>query len=423
MVSKIHLKTKDLRLLGGITLMKNLFKVLTLGLFLTLFTVGNVATTYAQDDQAEKEALYNKYLANYDKSTIDNKQIAIAAAEEYIQKYNKPEDKQIVDYMQGAIPTLKEWIAKEKIRLEKLEKQKEAAARNNRFDAAVKAKNWDETFAAGADILKYNPDFFDISLVMASIGFDEASKATPNDKFNNEAVKYAQHSIDKMNAGVASTTGKFGAYAYEYENKDFADGKSNALGWMHYTIAYIKYFRQNKEQEALDHFYQASKYDSATQKFPENYRAVGRWYLNKVVEMEKVRTDKVTANNNEDNEETIALLAKNKGYAARAIDAYARAYKLVKDNPKTPQEYKDNIFARLKQLYDFRYDADEAAMKTEAKINSDVAVIMNKPMPNPSSTVQPIEKPKPETDSTETTDAATTTNGAKRARTVANKPR
>lgn len=400
--------------------MKNFFKVLTLGLFLAVFAAVNVAPTFAQDPEAEKQAIYKRYTDNYAANTIEGKQLAIDAAKEYIQKYeNSGPDKQIVDYLKGAIPKLQEWIETEKKRQADLEKEKQRQARLAKYQAAYKAKNWDQLFVAGADILKYEPEFLDLTLELAAVGYEQSFASQTANKFNEYAVQYAKKSIDKMKSGKTSET-----YA-GYKNKDYADGKSNALGWMNYMVGSIKYFKQNKEQEALPYLYKATQYNSATKKLPEVYRAIGRWYLNKVIEMEKVRDDKVKANEGEDTDETKSLLAQNKGYAARAIDAYSRAYSLAKANPKTPAAYKDNLFKNIKQLYDFRYDADEAAMKTEAKINSDVALVMNKPMPNPTSPVDPIEKPKPAVESTDSTDAATN-GGAKRARTVSsktNKPR
>jgi hypothetical protein len=410
---------KDLKMLGGIILMKNFFKVLTLGLLLTVFAAVNVTTTFAQDPQAEKTAIYNKYMENY-KGNISQRKAAIAAAKEYIEKYRDSEvDGEQVKYFNSAIPQLEAGIQKE-------EKAATAAAASaasaeakqklyKDFDTAARGANWDQVYALGKQILADNPDQLDVTLVLGSIGLDESVKTPANKKYNTDTITYANLAIDKLNAG--KTSDNFGAYGkYEYKTKE------NALGWMNWTIGNILYFHTDgKEKDALPYLYQAAKYNSDVKDFPEIYRAMGRWYLNKVVEMEKVRNAKLAAADNVDTPETLALLAQNKGYAARAIDAYSRAYKLAKDNPKTLKEYKDNIFGKLQELYKFRYDED--TMKTDAKINSDVAVIMNKPLPNPNAPVEPIEKQKPAVDGTETTDASTTTtapttNGAERSRTV-----
>lgn len=402
--------------------MKNFFKVLTLGLLLTVFAAVNVTTTFAQDPQAEKTAIYNKFLENY-KGNISQRKAAIAAAKEYIEKYKESEvDAEQIKYFNSAIPQLEAGIKKEedtKIKRDNDIKEAEAKQKLYKdFDTAARGGNWDQVYALGKQILADNPDQLDVTLVLGSIGLDESLKTPANKKYNNDTLTYANLAIDKINAG--KTSDNFGAYGkYEYKSKE------NALGWMNWTIGNILYFHTDgREKDALPYLYQATKYNSEIKDFPEIYRAMGRWYLNKVVEMEKVRNTKLTAAENVDTPETLALLAQNKGYAARAIDAYSRAYKLAKDNPKTPKEYKDNIFGKLQELYKFRYD--EATMKTDAKINSDVAVIMNKPLPNPNAPVEPVEKPKTAVDGTETTDATTTpattttpkANGAERNRTV-----
>lgn len=405
--------------------MKNFFKVLTLGLLLTVFTAVGVTSTYAQDTQAEKTALYNKFLENY-KGDISQRKIAVAAAKEYIEKYNEPIDEQQTTYFKSAIPQLEEGIKKEE--KAKADAANAAATAKDKqklytdFDTAARASNWDQVYALGKQILADDPNLIDVTLVLGSIGLDESYKTPPNKKYNNDTITYAKIAIDKLNAGAPSKN--YGAYGkYEYENKE------NALGWMNWTIGNLLYFQMEKEQDALPYLYKASQANSEVKEFPDIYRAIGRWYLNKVAEKEKIRLAKLTEANNVDTPETLELLAENKGYAARAIDAYSRAYKLAKADPKTPKAYNDNLFGKLQELYKFRYDED--IMKSDAKINSDVAAIMSKPFPNPTSPVEPVEKPKPADDGTNTTDAmktttpttpttTPTTNGAERNRTVNN---
>ena len=401
--------------------MKNFFKVITLGLFLALFSAVNVSTTFAQGgDQAEKEALYAKYTENY-KGTIAERKVAVEAAKEYIQKFNSEIDKPITDYLKGAIPQLEKGIKDE----EEAIRVREAAAadrekiisRYKAFDAALRGEKWDDVYSVGREILAKEPNKLDVILVLGSIGLDESYKTPANKKFNNDTINYARIAIDKIEAGEKTT--EFGALRYAYKNKE------NALGWMNWTIGNLMYFQMDgKEQEALPYLYKASQFNSDVQKLPDIYRAIGRFYLNKVAEQEKIRLAKLTEAENVDTPETLALLAQNRGYAARAIDAYSRAYKFAKDNTKTPKPYTDNLFSKLQDLYKFRYDED--AMKTDAKINSDVALIMNKPMPSPNTPVEPIEVVKPDAENTETTDAAktdkdkkpTATTGAQRNRTV-----
>lgn len=85
--------------------MKTIFRALMLGFFMTALTAVSVTTTFAQDQTAEKQALYQKYTDNYKGTTIDQKQVAIDAAEQYIAKYGaNAEDKEQVDYFKRRCP-------------------------------------------------------------------------------------------------------------------------------------------------------------------------------------------------------------------------------------------------------------------------------------------------------------------------------
>lgn len=382
--------------------MKNFFKVFTLGLLLTLFTAVGVTSTFAQDTQAEKKALYQKYLDNYEGS-IPQRKVAIAAAKEYIQKFNEPIDEAQVTYFKSAIPQLEKGINDQAKAAAAAEAAAATAATKGKlykdFDTAARASNWDQVYGLGKQILADDPTLIDVVLVLGSIGLDESYKTPSVKKYNDDTITYAKLAIDKLNNGAISKN--FGAYSkYEYKNKE------NALGWMNWTIGNLLYYQMDKEQEALPYLYKASQLNSEVKENSEIYRAIGRWYLNKLADMEKVRLARLTAANNVDTPETLALLTQNKAYAARAIDAYSRAYKYAKANPKTTKVYNDNLFGKLKDLYKFRYDED--AMKTDAKINSDVALITTRPMPNPNTPIESVETAKPDAETTETTDASKT---------------
>ena len=385
--------------------MKNFFKSLTLGLFMLALTSVAVVPAIAQDDTAQKTALYEKYTANYN-GTIEQKKIAVKAAKEYIQKWgNNADDKQIVDYLKGAIPALEEAIENDRKR--KIA-EAEAAKKNalySRFDASVKASNWAETYKAGKEILAGEPNKLDVILVLGSIGLDESKKKPPVTTFNNDTIQYAKLAIGKLNSGVSSDN--FGAYQFAYKNKDYPDGKSNALGWMNYTIGYIMYYRMGNKDAAIPYLYKATQYNSGTKKDPTIYATIGDQYFSTVTKMQDER-DKWDKTAEGWADRVKGQVAKEKAYVDRAIDAYARAYALVRNNPKTSAEYKTGVLTVLKDLYNFRYEKPE--MKTIVKINSDVTSIASKPMPNPAT---------PPTVATPAMDKTTeSTGGSSRSRTV-----
>lgn len=399
-------------MLGGLNQMKKVIRVLVLGLMAAL------AATAVFAQERDRATVYAEYEQNYQATTVEGKQKALAAAKEYIAKFNTPDDKAQVDYFKEAIPALEQSIKS----LEQGAKVKEEQKRWNdmlvKFDTAFKSKNWDNAIAAGKEAMNFQPQYidkktvdntkFDLGIVMTAIGYDLAE--AKNNKYNAETVELAKRVIQQLESG--QTSENYGNYGtHQFKTKEYPDGKNNALGWMNYTIGYINFYAQNDPKAALPYLYKATQYKSATQNFADIYRMIGTQYYDEVAKLDKQRTDVQAANNNQDNEESLRLYALEKGYAERGADAYARAYRLVKDDPKIPKEYKDGIYNRLQQLYKFRHND-----KTEG-LDTYVASIMNKPFPNPTSAVEPIkDEPDTATTTSSTTSSTTpsnTTNGAK----------
>jgi hypothetical protein len=186
---------------------------------------------------------------------------------------------------------------------------------------------------------------------------------------------------------------------------------------MNYTVGFITYYRQGKDnpakkKEALPYFYKATQYNSLNKTNPFVYQTIGAWYLDEAIKIDTDRKAKITAAGDKDTDETLAMLANQKGYADRAIDAYARAYKFAKDDPKQKKEYTDNLYSRLKELYTFRYEG-----KIEG-IDQFVATVQNKPMPDPTTAITPVKEETPAA----TTTTSTTNNGTTPAATAPTKP-
>ncbi|HEV8159356.1 MAG TPA: hypothetical protein VGP58_10005 [Pyrinomonadaceae bacterium] len=401
--------------------MKTIFRFLALGILMAVFSAVTVTSSFAQGDEAAaKIALYDTYIANYDKPEIEKKEIAIKAAKEYVEKYGaKPEDVEQVDYFKTAIPDLEKAVAEIRAAEEKRKKDIAKQALFKSFDDGVKGTNGKadpvKTYASGKEIVAGDPDFVDVILVLGSVGFDQAVLPTPVDTYNEDTIQYAKMAIQKLEANKASKTGDFGVLQYSYKNKDYPDGKSNALGWMNYNIGYITYYRQGKDnpakkKEALPYLYKATQYTSFNQKNPFLYQTIGAWYLDEAIKIDKDRKAKITAAGDKDTDETLAMLAMQKGYADRAIDAYARAYKFAKDDKNSKKEYTDNLYARLKELYVFRYDG-----KTEG-IDQFVASVQSKPLPDPTAAITPVK------DETTTPPATTSTTTPPAEATIAPKP-
>lgn len=387
--------------------MKKFFRVLVLGILAIAFAAAAFMPIYAQTPAEDKRKLYDTYIENYQGNEAQMK-VALQAAKDYVAKYGaNEEDKAQVDYFKEAIPQIEAGLKKiedARIAAEKAKATKAAKdALYKRFNTGAEKGVPSDAFPAGKEILAAEPDFLDIYIVLATMGYDEAVKK--NNQYNNDAINYAKKAIQMIEAGKASETKGYGVYGYSYKTKDFpteAQAKNNALGWLNYNIGYIMFYPQNQRKEALSYIYKATQYDSGVKKFSDPYRMIGEYYFDEVARIDKERQEKIKANNDEDNEETLRLLAVEKGNADRAIDAYARAYALAKDNPSATKEYKDILYARLKSLYTFRHDNTDG-------MDSLVASIMNKPMPNPATEVTPVVEEKKADAATTTTTGSTTT--------------
>ncbi len=405
-------------MLGGINRMKKVFRVLVLGLMATL------AFTAVFAQERTREVVYKEYMDNYESTTVEGIQKAINAAKEYIEKFNTPDDEEQVKYFKSAIPSLEEGVVKLKrdvdVKAEQARWNKMLVAFDTAFKAAQKDKNWDNTITAGKEALNFQPQYidkkgvdnvkFDLTIVLTAVGYDLAE--AKNNKYNAETIEWAKKVIQQTEAG--QTSERFGNYGtHQFKTPEYPDGKNNTLGWMNYTIGYIMFNGQNDAKGALPYLYKATQTKSATQNFPMIYGSIGGHYYVEVAKIDEERLKIQAANNNQDNEESLAKYALEKGYAERGADAYARAYKLIKDDPKVAKDYKALIYERLQQLYKFRHND-----KTDG-LDTYVASIMSKPFPNPTSAVEPIKEEADTATTTSTTSATPSTTTTKTANTKA----
>ncbi len=394
--------------------MKTIFKKLGAGVLMAGCIAVAGINAFAQDAPAAdvckeieaQQALYKTFTENIPKNaTLDQTKTAIKAGDDYVQKYGAcPESKQIVDYLNKYLPGMKDTVAK-------ITKQNDTDALLGRFNTAVTGTNKVAdpvaTYAAGKEIVALNDKFqTDVLIVLGSAGLDQATAATPVDTYNDQTISYAKQAIQKLEANSPSATGNYGVLQYSYKTKDFPDGKANALGALNYNIGYITYYRQGKDnpakkKEALPYLYKATQYNSFAQKNPFVYQTIGAWYLDEAIRIDKERQEKLKANGNKDTEETLAMVGMQKGYADRAIDAYARAYKIAKDNKDSKPDYVNALYSKLKDLYAFRFDNNTSG------IDQFVATVQTKPLPDPTTAITPVAVEPTPTETTPTTNTTT----------------
>lgn len=330
----------------------------------------------AQASLEECQPIYQKFLQERTGAGIPEWTAAIATGRLYLQRCSALRDQdEVKNYVTNQIPKLENKISQKKIA------DIEAA-----FNAELKANNADGLIARAKELISLDrPYSLDLTLDIASVGFDKAVADPPLDKYNSDTIKYAKLALQRMSEGKASgNADKYGFYV-EYKTKDCVDGKVNATGWMNYTIGLITFIRLKQTKEALPYIYSATQVGCETRNLSEAYRMIGSWYLDEAIKLNVTREEKVKAAGDKDTPETLAILALQKGYVDRAIDAYARAYKTASaPNSKASQPYKDGLLKKVNDLFNFRYEGDTS------RVVAYLAEVMSKPFIDPALPISPV---------------------------------
>jgi hypothetical protein len=384
--------------------MKTIFRYANIGLLAgAIFATGAIAT-FAQDACADQDAqvkLGDQFRAEYaaGKDPV-NRRKAVATGKAFLEKYGScAPAKELADYLTVQIP-----------KMEKAIKDAEEADKKNaivgRFDKGLAAKNWDEVYAAGKDILNaYPEDFRTVEIVLASIAGEEAFKA--NFKYNDEGIRLAKQSIADLEAGKPFVVGKdtrYGladakaGYNFAYANKD------DALSWMNLYVGYMIQVGKKDKTSAAPYLYRATQ--SAipeVSKNPVPYALIGDYYfeeLNKVVEKiqaaAKLQDEKDAPEVAQKKIDDIkALVAMSNGISERAMDAFSRAYTYGKD-----AAYKAKMKKNVAEAYKVRFAKDDG-------VDAWIATTVAKPFVSPTTPVAPVSDPEPAKTTTGTTTSVT----------------
>lgn len=367
--------------------MKTVYKFLGSGALAITFALAAPTVNFAQE--TEKDTWYNQFVACRKETDKAKLAACYALAKQYVDKYGNDTD-EYTTYVKKQLATYTARVEKE--------------ALINRFDTSTKRAtfNADEAFSSGRVIYTQQPDLIDVPIVLAAVGYELAVAKTPNDKYNNDAINYAKTVIQQFESG--KTSQNYGANAFNFKDPAFPDAKSNTLGWMNYTIGYIMYNRQGMKKEALPYLYKATQLNSGTKTLPQIYQTIGNYYAEELLKMDKDRLAKIEAAGKVDTDETKALLALEKGYAERAAEAFARAYKAVNADAAN-KPYKDSLLTNAKEVYSIRFDKDMAGF--DAYVNG----LSAKSFTDPTTAVVPVAEAAPATTTTSstTTPAAATT--------------
>ena len=376
--------------------MKTIFRYTNIWLLVAIVAAGAVAG-FAQDPCGDAEgqtALGDKFRAQYPEKTVEGRKQAIETGKQFLDKYGACESaKDLAEYLKTTLPKME-------TALKNVQTAAEKQALTTRFDTALKAKNWDDVYASGQEILaKYPDEFRAAELVLGSIGLDETAKTPRVTKWNDQTLRYAKMSIADLESG--KTFSKFGVDQFTYKTKD------DALGWMNYTIGYITFFDKGNKKDALSYLYKATQLDSDTKSNPVVYQTIGLYYYDEVrklaAEVDTMAKDQKDTDTPEVAKQKVdaikAKVAMVNGTAEAAIDAYARAYTLAAKDPKT-KPYADSLHKTIADLYNVRFGKPDG-------VDTWIANVTKKPMPNPLNPVTPIADPEPTGSSATKTPAGT----------------
>ncbi len=358
--------------------MKTLFRVLSLAILLTAFS----ALTFAQEKTAEDLAKdYATYKTEKAKP-CGQRSAAVTLGKSIVDTYEKIEavrvdNEAVINFVKGDYPKIE--AADKRCALEKL------------YNDSYNAKEWAKFLDASKQIMAIEGDTplgLDILLTHVSVGFDRGVS-------DSDSISNAKLVLQKLDAGKSSKTGKWGVF-------EPFNTKENVQGWMNFIIGSTTFNKLKQTKEALPYFYKVTMIKSEKQNESSLYTIIGKYYLDEATRLDSEYREKRKLNNNEDNDETKALLALARGTADRASDAFGRALKVAKD-----PALRTNISKTLSDLYKFRFNTADAKQPDVDKYVNDLVA---KPMADPSTAVTPVvEQVKPATTTTTSTTPTTPT--------------
>lgn len=390
---------------------------------------GSYAQTTPCDDLDSATAKYEEFTGVYQQRTEESLTKAIAAGKAFLEKWGECEG------WKDQVAFVKPWVPRLEGILEDMKMFKG-------FDEAVNADNLEGIYSFGKKILAKYPANHNIKYVMAVASLADVAKAVQTktqSKYAGEAAGYAKTLFDGVKSGsitldrvlrdkdgkpLTPTTPTIGVLKHE-------TNKEEALSRLAYTHGFINYYALNNKKAGVVTYYEVSQMPGYFKSYPPVYVTISDFYrdeaLNIVKEssaktaeynalVDQVRKLDPNAEGAKEKAEQLAqqieakdkeIKAKDaliKGYIERAMDALARAHKVAKETTQAEKDYKANLYKGLQELYKQRFEK-------EVGLNEWVAATTAKPLPDPTSTVQPVVE-EATTTTTTTTSAAPAGNGS-----------
>ncbi len=382
--------------------MKAIFRSLSMAAIVAGIAVTGAFAQNVCDDLDGATAKYDAFTANYQKKTEAELTAAIAAGKEFLEKWGACES------WKEQVAFVKPWIP----RLEVTLGQVRDKPLFDGFDDAVNKDNIDGIYSFGKQILAKYPTNHNFRYVMTVATLQDVSKAVQaktQSKYESVAASSAKTLYDGIKSGSITLDRKrqdgtpvIGFLKHEVN-------KEEALSRLAYTQAFINYYGLNNKKAAVAQYYEVTQIPGYFKNYAPVFVTISEYYRDETEGIGKeivtltteyngmVDQVKKLGNTPEDQEKAkqldtdikakdVQIKAKEalfNGYVERAMDALSRAWKAAKDTTPAEKTYKDALYKDLQGLYKRRYNKDVG-------LNEWVAATTAKPLPDPSSTVQPV---------------------------------
>ncbi|MEQ1762292.1 MAG: hypothetical protein ABL984_04000 [Pyrinomonadaceae bacterium] len=409
--------------------MRAIFRSLSMAAIVAGIAVTGAFAQNVCDDLDTPTARYETFTANYPKKRLEDLpaiKTGLAAGKEFLEKWGACEAwVEQAKFVKGHVP-----------RLEKLVTEMEDFAVlkpfTDRFDAAVPADNYDEIYAAGKQIVAKQPGNLSAKFVMAVAGVGETAKAvqakTPS-KYASESLGYAKAVYDHIKGG-----GKL-----DRQTKDGKEligflkwerNREEALSQLAYTLGFLNYYGLNNKKPAVAQYYEVTQLPGFFKNYAPVYVTISDYYRGEAANILKdyatltaeynALVDQVkklppnsdpavaTKLDGEIKAKDVQVKAKEalvKGYLERSMDALSRGWKIAKDDTPEAKKYKDALYADLQEMYKNRFPEKPTGL------NEWITAATAKPLPDPSSTVQPVSDEPATTTTTGTGNGVGAANG------------
>jgi hypothetical protein len=368
--------------------MKTIFRFLSLAV---VFAGLGASAAFAQDACADVDgqtAVYTKFTELYNKTALADRRSAIDTGKQFLEKYGACGEalKDQIDFVKAQTTRLEGVVSKQA-------GAEEMKAMFARFDASITGEKYDESYAAGKEILAKQPDNLNIMIPLGQIGLYQSYNK--NYKYNEDTLRYAQQALTVLKSGKElpkkNKAGVPVAGAFQFEC-----AKEDCINDLNYAIGYINYYAKDNKKAALPYYYDLTQTGGKYKTEPRVFATVGNYYVDDAKrigsEIEALITKQKAAATDEEkatiDTEIKAKIALFKGYTERSLDAYSRAYKVAKDDTPENKTYKASLYTILKDLYQKRFE------KTDG-LDAYIAATANKPLPTPTSEVTPVSDPEP----------------------------